>query len=199
MGAGWQQLLLMGSSATVTMPNSMLFAGECCIAMRSMISSLAQQFETFLYHRGEETGSMRGWMKVRVPKDRRSTRERLYGNTTMLLNCFYSSCFRDMGLSSSLEDRMDLEELEVPVPFPVAPVRGLAWTDWELPAAFSLGPFLLSARAVGQSRRKTFFPCTSVSLHNLFFSAEWISFETDATESPEDTSPCTKPSQHSVR
>ncbi|CAM4722544.1 unnamed protein product [Lepidochelys kempii] len=52
--------------------------GECCIAMRSMVGSLAQQFETFLFHRGEETGSMRGWMKVRVPKDRRSTRERLY-------------------------------------------------------------------------------------------------------------------------
>uniref|UniRef100_A0A8D0G4C1 phosphatidylinositol-3,4,5-trisphosphate 5-phosphatase n=1 Tax=Sphenodon punctatus TaxID=8508 RepID=A0A8D0G4C1_SPHPU len=52
--------------------------GECCIAMRSMIGSLAQQFETFLFHHGEETGSMRGWMKVRVPKDRRSTRERLY-------------------------------------------------------------------------------------------------------------------------
>ncbi|POI29058.1 hypothetical protein CIB84_007193, partial [Bambusicola thoracicus] len=52
--------------------------GECCIAMRSMIGSMAQQFETFLFHRGEETGSMRGWMKVRVPKDRRSTRGRLY-------------------------------------------------------------------------------------------------------------------------
>ncbi|XP_040428385.1 phosphatidylinositol 3,4,5-trisphosphate 5-phosphatase 2 isoform X4 [Cygnus olor] len=52
--------------------------GECCIAMRSMIGSMAQQFETFLFHRGEETGSMRGWMKVRVPKERHSTRERLY-------------------------------------------------------------------------------------------------------------------------
>ncbi|XP_031449848.1 phosphatidylinositol 3,4,5-trisphosphate 5-phosphatase 2-like isoform X2 [Phasianus colchicus] len=52
--------------------------GECCIAMRSMIGSMAQQFETFLFHHGEETGSMRGWMKVCVPKDRRSTRERLY-------------------------------------------------------------------------------------------------------------------------
>ncbi|XP_032052200.1 phosphatidylinositol 3,4,5-trisphosphate 5-phosphatase 2-like [Aythya fuligula] len=52
--------------------------GECCIAMRSMIGSTAQQFETFLFHRGEETGSMRGWMKVRVPKERHSTRERLY-------------------------------------------------------------------------------------------------------------------------
>lgn len=54
--------------------------GECCIAMRSLVSSLAQQFETFLSHRGEETGSIRGWVKVRVPTDRRSTRERLYGN-----------------------------------------------------------------------------------------------------------------------
>ncbi|XP_061217934.1 phosphatidylinositol 3,4,5-trisphosphate 5-phosphatase 2 [Neopsephotus bourkii] len=52
--------------------------GECCIAMRSMISSMAQQFETFLFHRGEETGSIRGWMKVRVPKDTCGTRERLY-------------------------------------------------------------------------------------------------------------------------
>ncbi|NXM65351.1 SHP2B phosphatase, partial [Serilophus lunatus] len=52
--------------------------GECCIAMRSMIGSTAQQFETFLFHRGEETGSMRGLMRVRVPRDRCSTRERLY-------------------------------------------------------------------------------------------------------------------------
>ncbi|NWS47461.1 SHP2A phosphatase, partial [Probosciger aterrimus] len=52
--------------------------GECCIALRSMIGSMAQQFETFLFHRGEETGSIRGWMKVRVPKDTCSTRERLY-------------------------------------------------------------------------------------------------------------------------
>ncbi|NXM05024.1 SHIP2 phosphatase, partial [Tyrannus savana] len=52
--------------------------GECCIALRSMIGSTAQQFETFLFHRGEETGSMRGWMRVRVPTERCSTRERLY-------------------------------------------------------------------------------------------------------------------------
>ncbi|XP_062495935.1 LOW QUALITY PROTEIN: phosphatidylinositol 3,4,5-trisphosphate 5-phosphatase 2-like [Pezoporus occidentalis] len=52
--------------------------GECCIAMRSMIGSMAQRFETFLFHRGEETGSIRGWMKVRVPKDTCGTRERLY-------------------------------------------------------------------------------------------------------------------------
>lgn len=55
-------------------------AGECCLAVRSAIGTTAQQFETFLFHRGEETGSVRGWMRVRVPRGRRGTRERLYGN-----------------------------------------------------------------------------------------------------------------------
>lgn len=70
---------LSGVWGGVLTPVCTVPAGECCIAMRSMIGSMAQQFETFLFHRGEETGSMRGWMKVRVPKERRSTRERLYG------------------------------------------------------------------------------------------------------------------------
>ncbi|XP_031360615.2 phosphatidylinositol 3,4,5-trisphosphate 5-phosphatase 2A [Lonchura striata] len=52
--------------------------GECCLALRSAIGTTAQQFETFLFHRGEETGSVRGWMRVRVPRGRRGTRERLY-------------------------------------------------------------------------------------------------------------------------
>uniref|UniRef100_H3AZW6 phosphatidylinositol-3,4,5-trisphosphate 5-phosphatase n=1 Tax=Latimeria chalumnae TaxID=7897 RepID=H3AZW6_LATCH len=52
--------------------------GECCVALKSMIGCTAQQFEMFLSHRGEETGSVRGWMKVRIPKERRNTRERLY-------------------------------------------------------------------------------------------------------------------------
>lgn len=44
-----------------------------------MIGSTAQQFLTFLSHRGEETGNIRGSMKVRVPTERLGTRERLYG------------------------------------------------------------------------------------------------------------------------
>ncbi|NXC99195.1 SHP2A phosphatase, partial [Certhia familiaris] len=52
--------------------------GECCLALRSAIGTTAQQFETFLFHRGEETGSVRGWMRVRVPRGRCGTRERLY-------------------------------------------------------------------------------------------------------------------------
>ncbi|NWX97306.1 SHP2A phosphatase, partial [Nothoprocta ornata] len=54
--------------------------GECCIALRSMMGSTAQRFETFLFHRGEETGSVRGCMQVRAPAGRRGTRQRLYGN-----------------------------------------------------------------------------------------------------------------------
>ncbi|KAM9319728.1 phosphatidylinositol 3,4,5-trisphosphate 5-phosphatase 2 [Gastrophryne carolinensis] len=52
--------------------------GECVIALKSMIGSTAQQFLTYLSHRGEETGNIRGSMKVRVPAERMSTRERLY-------------------------------------------------------------------------------------------------------------------------
>ncbi|XP_054020836.1 phosphatidylinositol 3,4,5-trisphosphate 5-phosphatase 2 [Dryobates pubescens] len=53
--------------------------GECVIALKSMIGSTAQQFLTFLCHRGEETGNIRGGMRVRVPSERLGTRERLYG------------------------------------------------------------------------------------------------------------------------
>ncbi|KAK1167505.1 phosphatidylinositol 3,4,5-trisphosphate 5-phosphatase 2B-like [Acipenser oxyrinchus oxyrinchus] len=52
--------------------------GECCIALRSLIGSTAQQFEMFLTHRAEEMGSIRGRIRVCVPKDRRGTRERIY-------------------------------------------------------------------------------------------------------------------------
>uniref|UniRef100_A0A8C5ESR4 phosphatidylinositol-3,4,5-trisphosphate 5-phosphatase n=1 Tax=Gouania willdenowi TaxID=441366 RepID=A0A8C5ESR4_GOUWI len=52
--------------------------GECVLALKSMIGSTAQQFETCLSHRGEETGKIRGSMRVRVPSERMGTRERLY-------------------------------------------------------------------------------------------------------------------------
>lgn len=57
--------------------------GECVVALKSMIGSTAQQFLTFLSHRGEETGNIRGSMKVRVPTERLGTRERLYGGGSM--------------------------------------------------------------------------------------------------------------------
>uniref|UniRef100_W5KWH4 phosphatidylinositol-3,4,5-trisphosphate 5-phosphatase n=1 Tax=Astyanax mexicanus TaxID=7994 RepID=W5KWH4_ASTMX len=51
---------------------------ECVLALKSMIGSTAQQFHTYLSHRGEETGNIRGSMRVRVPSERMGTRERLY-------------------------------------------------------------------------------------------------------------------------
>uniref|UniRef100_A0A6Q2YTK0 phosphatidylinositol-3,4,5-trisphosphate 5-phosphatase n=1 Tax=Esox lucius TaxID=8010 RepID=A0A6Q2YTK0_ESOLU len=52
--------------------------GECCVALGSLLRS-GEQFETFLTHRGEEMGSIRGRVKVHVPKNRRGTREKTYG------------------------------------------------------------------------------------------------------------------------
>ena len=54
------------------------FTGECCVALRSLIGA-SEQFETFLCHRGEEMGSIRGRVRIHVPKDRRATREKIYG------------------------------------------------------------------------------------------------------------------------
>ncbi|KAM8733026.1 inositol polyphosphate phosphatase-like 1b [Acanthopagrus schlegelii] len=51
--------------------------GECCVALRSL-NGASEQFETFLSHRGEEMGSIRGRVRIHVPKDRRGTREKVY-------------------------------------------------------------------------------------------------------------------------
>uniref|UniRef100_A0AAQ5ZQW5 phosphatidylinositol-3,4,5-trisphosphate 5-phosphatase n=1 Tax=Amphiprion ocellaris TaxID=80972 RepID=A0AAQ5ZQW5_AMPOC len=61
--------------------------GECVLALKSMIGSTAQQFHTYLSHRGEETGNIRGSMRVRVPSERMGTRERLYGNALNVKRC----------------------------------------------------------------------------------------------------------------
>ncbi|TRZ07085.1 hypothetical protein HGM15179_020022, partial [Zosterops borbonicus] len=44
----------------------------------SVIGTTAQQFETFLFHCGEEMGSVRSWMQVRDPWGQCGTCERLY-------------------------------------------------------------------------------------------------------------------------
>uniref|UniRef100_A0A4W5NL16 phosphatidylinositol-3,4,5-trisphosphate 5-phosphatase n=1 Tax=Hucho hucho TaxID=62062 RepID=A0A4W5NL16_9TELE len=65
--------------------------GECCVALRSLIGA-AEQFETFLTHRGEEIGSIRGRVRVHVPKDRRRTREKIYGGFAWLPSCQPHHC-----------------------------------------------------------------------------------------------------------
>uniref|UniRef100_A0A8C7ZFP1 phosphatidylinositol-3,4,5-trisphosphate 5-phosphatase n=1 Tax=Oryzias sinensis TaxID=183150 RepID=A0A8C7ZFP1_9TELE len=51
--------------------------GECCVALYSLTGA-SEKFETFLSHRGEEMGSIRGRIRVHVPKDRRATRRKIY-------------------------------------------------------------------------------------------------------------------------
>uniref|UniRef100_A0A8C6KVR2 phosphatidylinositol-3,4,5-trisphosphate 5-phosphatase n=1 Tax=Nothobranchius furzeri TaxID=105023 RepID=A0A8C6KVR2_NOTFU len=84
--------------------------GECVLALKSMIGSTAQQFHTYLSHRGEETGNIRGSMRVRVPAERMGTRERLYGKAAVgvwmqaaikKLNCCCVSLLQALWGSSS--------------------------------------------------------------------------------------------------
>ena len=50
------------------------------MALRSPSGTALEQFETFLSHRGEEMGSIRGQVKVHVPADyRRAARSKIYG------------------------------------------------------------------------------------------------------------------------
>lgn len=51
--------------------------GECCVSLRSVMGA-SQKFETSLSHRGEEMGSIRGRVRIHVPKDRRATRQKIY-------------------------------------------------------------------------------------------------------------------------
>ncbi|XP_038145450.1 inositol polyphosphate phosphatase-like 1b [Cyprinodon tularosa] len=51
--------------------------GECCVALQTVMGA-SQKFETFLCHRGEEMGSIRGRVRVHVPKDRRAIRKKIY-------------------------------------------------------------------------------------------------------------------------
>ncbi|KAM9795447.1 inositol polyphosphate phosphatase-like 1b [Neosynchiropus ocellatus] len=51
--------------------------GECCMALRSLTGG-SEKFETLLSHRGEEIGSIRGRVRIHVPKDKRGTRKKVY-------------------------------------------------------------------------------------------------------------------------
>uniref|UniRef100_UPI0037E85721 inositol polyphosphate phosphatase-like 1b n=1 Tax=Semicossyphus pulcher TaxID=241346 RepID=UPI0037E85721 len=74
--------------------------GECCVALRSLAGA-SEQFETFLSHRGEEMGSIRGRVRIHVPKDRRGTREKTYD-----VFCFEKDPVR--GLMSTASTRVQV-------------------------------------------------------------------------------------------
>uniref|UniRef100_A0A669DC06 phosphatidylinositol-3,4,5-trisphosphate 5-phosphatase n=1 Tax=Oreochromis niloticus TaxID=8128 RepID=A0A669DC06_ORENI len=71
--------------------------GECCVALRS-VTGASDQFETFLSHRGEEMGSIRGRVRVHVPKDKQATREKIYG--LFLIHCRSSAAPAKLNPSS---------------------------------------------------------------------------------------------------
>ncbi|CAB1325382.1 unnamed protein product [Coregonus sp. 'balchen'] len=50
-----------------------------CFLKLGWSSKQLPKFETFLTHRGEDMGSIRGRVRVHVPKDRRGTRGKIYG------------------------------------------------------------------------------------------------------------------------
>lgn len=72
--------LKLGSAGNVLLLTCI--TGECCVALRSLIGA-SEQFETFLCHRGEEMGSVRGRVRLHVPKDRRTVREKVYGGSNV--------------------------------------------------------------------------------------------------------------------
>lgn len=92
---GRAALYAQGASGTISgiirgVICKLLFTGECCVALCSLAGA-SEQFETFLCHRGEEMGSIRGRVRIHVPKDRRGMREKTYGESTgtepLLLFC----------------------------------------------------------------------------------------------------------------
>uniref|UniRef100_A0A8C7ZC86 phosphatidylinositol-3,4,5-trisphosphate 5-phosphatase n=1 Tax=Oryzias sinensis TaxID=183150 RepID=A0A8C7ZC86_9TELE len=64
--------------------------GECCVALYSLTGA-SEKFETFLSHRGEEMGSIRGRIRVHVPKDRRATRRKIYGSLPPVSQSYIAS------------------------------------------------------------------------------------------------------------
>lgn len=85
------------------------FSGECCVALRSLTGA-SEQFETFLSHRGEEMGSIRGRVRIHVPKDRRGTREKIYGGSARTGH-FLPSALLALSLPTKLSSPLSLYSL----------------------------------------------------------------------------------------
>lgn len=79
------------------------------MALRSLAGA-SEQFETFLSHRGEEMGSIRGRVRIHVPKDRRGTREKLYGGSAGT-GRFLPSALLALSLPTKLSSPLSLQWL----------------------------------------------------------------------------------------
>lgn len=123
-----------------------LIIGECCVALRSLTGA-SEQFETFLCHRGEEMGSIRGRVRVHVPKDRRATRQKIYGGLAKAI-LFRIAALLALSLPTKPSSPLSLHSftlLWVSHCFLyLVPQWSLAWLYicWYLSAASSFGSWL---------------------------------------------------------
>lgn len=83
------------------------------MALRSLTGA-SEQFETFLSHRGEEMGSIRGRVRIHVPKDRRATREKIYGRSART-GPFLSSALHALSLPTKLSSPLSLQFFHSPL------------------------------------------------------------------------------------
>lgn len=90
----------------------MITVGECCVALRSVMGA-SQKFETSLSHRGEEMGSIRGRIRIHVPKDRRTTRQKIYGGSTKSLLLWISALLA-LSLPTKPSSPLPLHSLTLP-------------------------------------------------------------------------------------
>lgn len=87
----------------------MISLGECCVALQTVMGA-SQKFETFLSHRGEEMGSIRGRVRVHVPKDRRAIRKKIYGGSAEKL-VFWNCALLALSLPSKTSSPLSLHSL----------------------------------------------------------------------------------------
>uniref|UniRef100_A0A8C5E427 phosphatidylinositol-3,4,5-trisphosphate 5-phosphatase n=1 Tax=Gouania willdenowi TaxID=441366 RepID=A0A8C5E427_GOUWI len=117
--------------------------GECCVALRSL-TGVSEQFETFLSHRGEEMGSIRGRVRIHVPKERRGTRRKIYGETTSAsfskswpcLHCHFPPSFQSLKVTAFFNSPVGLTLLPL---FGFSMTPGLALHCWYLLITSSFG------------------------------------------------------------
>lgn len=100
--------------------------GECCVALGSLIGT-SLKFETFLSHRGEEMGSIRGRVRVHVPKDRWATRKKIYGGSSKNILPFITAL---LALSLPSKSPLSLHSPDSAATLALLPLYGSSMTPW---------------------------------------------------------------------
>lgn len=97
------------------------------MALRSLVGA-SEQFETFLSHRGEEIGSIRGRVRLHVPKDLRGTREKTYGGSDGTVPLPAPSALLALSLPSQLSPQLAPSFPVSPVSLTLLPLFGSSMT-----------------------------------------------------------------------